>query len=151
MNVSFCILLIIKLYLNKADNFDKHFTKKIKKWEPDLLYEYTKKYYLNNNKEKNENLKHMIVDPENYLINDNISDIEKGMKLLYDKFNINNYIFIISNITMRPYRNKSKEIDPEKEMDLFLSKFNYIMYRENNFYEDNMTLMCIIFIDEAKI
>ena len=36
-------------------------------------------------------------------------------------------------------------------MDRFLSKFNYIMYRENNYYDDSMTLMSIIFINEAKI
>ena len=94
----------------------------------------------------------MIVDPENYLKNNNLSEIKQGMKLLYDKFEINNYIFIISNIKIKEYKkNNKKELDIDKETERFLSKYNYIMYRENNYYEDSMTLMTIIFINEAKI
>ena len=144
------VLIFIRFYTIETGNGD--YSEKVKEtWDPELLYEYTKKYYLSNNKDKNENLKHMIVDPENYLINKDILELNKRMKLLHDKLNINNYIFIISNLTIIPYRNKTKIIDPDKEMDRFLSKFNYIMYRENNYYDDSMNLMCIIFIDEGKI
>ena len=47
--------------------------------------------------------------------------------------------------------NSTKELDMDKEAERFLSKFNYIMYRENNYYDDSMTLMSIIFVNEAKI
>ena len=137
------VLIFIRFYTIETGNGD--YSEKVKEtWDPELLYEYTKKYYLSNNKDKNENLKHMIVDPENYLINKDILELNKRMKLLHDKLNINNYIFIISNLTIIPYRNKTKIIDPDKEMDRFLSKFNYIMYRENNYYDDSMNIMCIV-------
>ena len=120
-------------------------------WDPESLYEYTKVHFLDdNNPDKSTNLKNMIVDPENYLKNNDISPLIKKMKLLYDKFEINNYIFIISNIKINQH-NKTREIDMDKETERFLTKFNYIMYRENNYYEDSMTLMSIIYINEAKI
>ena len=139
----FLLLLIKKIYSNIL----------IEEWEPESLYEYTKKNYLeNNNPEKSSNLKYMIVDPENYLKNNDLSEINQGMKLLYDKFKINNYIFIISKIKIREYKiNNTKGLDIDKETERFLSKFNYIMYRENNYYEDSMTLMTIIFVNDAKI
>ena len=145
MSLFFIFLLLIINY----SEIDSNIYSEI--WEPESLYNYTKENFLdNNNPKKSSNLKYMIVDPENYLRNNDLSQIKEGMKLLYDKFEINNYIFIISNIKIRRI-NKTKEIDMDKETDRFLSKFNYIMYRENNFYEDGMTLMTIIFINEAKI
>ena len=49
-------------------------------WDPESLYEYTKKYYLgDNNPGKSYNLKHMIVDPENYLKNNDISETKKNL------------------------------------------------------------------------
>ena len=142
------VFLILKIYYNgiNSEIFNQI-------WYPELLYDYTKKYYLdNNNPEKAENLKHMIVDPENYLKDTNLSLINDSMKFLYDKYKINNYIFIISSLEIKQYKlNSSKEIDMDKEAERFLSKFNYIMYRENNYYDDSMTLMSIIFVNEAKI
>ena len=148
--MSLLVLILLLLYINFDSIYSNEFINK--EWDPELLYEYTKNNYLGNNPEKNNNLKYMIVDPENYLKNNDLSEIIKGMKLLFDKFKINNYIFIISNIEIKKYkRNKTSEIDIDKETERFLSKFNYIMYRENNYYDDSMTLMSIIFINEAKI
>ena len=144
------ILLLFGLLINYYEVFSNIITQT---WDPESLYEYTKKYYLgDNNPGKSYNLKHMIVDPENYLKNNDISEVNKAMKLLYDNYQINNYIFIISDIEIKPYkRNSTKELDMDKELERFLSKFNYIMYRENNYYDDSLTLMIIIFINEAKI
>jgi len=122
-------------------------------WEPESLYDYTKKYFLDNdNPDKSNNLKHMIIDPENYLKNNNLSDVNNAMEFLYNKYKINNYIFIISNIEIKKYKlNSTKELDMDKETERFLSKFNYIMYRENNYYDDSLTFMSMIFVNEAKI
>ena len=145
MSLFFIFLLLIINYCEIDSNIYSEI------WEPESLYNYTKENFLdNNNPKKSSNLKYMIVDPENYLRNNDVSQIKEGMKLLYDKFEINNYIFIISNIKIRQH-NKTKEIDIDKETERFLSKFNYIMYRDNNYYEDSMTLISIIFINEAKI
>ena len=85
------IFLILKIYYNgiNSEIFNQI-------WYPELLYDYTKKYYLdNNNPEKAENLKHMIVDPENYLkdtnlslediINDETKQLEITYKFIYRK------------------------------------------------------------------
>ena len=94
----------------------------------------------------------MIVDPENYLNNADLSEINHNMKLLYDKFKINSYIFIISHLELSSYKKKHMdEVDMNSEVEIFLSKFNYIMYRDNSFYEDNMTLTTIFFIKDRKM
>ena len=126
---------------------------KNKIWDPDSLYDYTKENFLSkNNPNKESNLKHMIVDPENYLKNADLSEINHNMKILYDKFKINNYIFLISHLEIPSYKkNRKEEIDMNSEVERFVSKFNYIMYRDNSFYEDNMTLTIIFFIKDRKM
>ena len=74
------------------------------------------------------------------------------MKILYDKFKINNYIFLISHIKIPSYKKKNMEnFDMNSEVERFVSKFNYIMYRDNSFYQDNMTLTTIFFIKDRKM
>jgi hypothetical protein len=73
MSLFFLILLL--LYINFDSIYSNEFINK--EWDPELLYEYTKNNYLGNNPEKNNNLKYMIVDPENYLKNNDLSEVIK--------------------------------------------------------------------------
>ena len=145
---------IFLLLLNYSLNYYSNETStKDKIWDPDSLYDYTKSKFLDSkNPNKSTNLKYMIVDPENYLNNTDLSSIKLYMKLLYDKFKINNYIFLISHLELPSYKMNDKEdININIEAERFLSKFNYIMLRDNSFYEDNMTLSIIFFIKDNNM
>ena len=122
-------------------------------WDPYSLYDYTKKNYLeSNNPNKNSNLQHMIVDPENYLRGADLSEINTRMKTLYEEYKINSYIFLISHIEKRQYKNEEdEEYDINADIERFVSKLNYKMLRDNSFYEDNMTLTTIFFIKDRKM
>lgn len=122
----------------------------IEVWDSDTLYDYTKKYYLGDNPNKNTNLQHMIIDPENYLEDADLSNINSLMGTLYKKLNIQSYIILISHIKT----SHKKDLDIEKfnaDIERFVSKFNYIMHRDNSFYEDNMTLTTVFFIKDRKM
>ena len=155
----FYILLFLmhfhNIYSNNKTLFENPRNSEIKNktWDPDSLYDYTKENFLSeNNPNKSSNLKHMIVDPENYLKNADLSEINHNMKFLYDKFKINNYIFLISHLEIPSYKkNHKEEIDMNNEVERFVSKFNYMMYRDNSFYEDNMTLTIVFFIKDRKM
>jgi hypothetical protein len=94
----------------------------------------------------------MIVDPENYLNYSDLTKIYQIIEMLYDKLKINSYIFLISHMEISSYKLKQEEyINMKLETERFLSKFNYIMYRDNSFYEDNMTLTAIFFLKDKEI
>ena len=122
----------------------------IKEWDSDILYDYTKKYYLGDNPNKNTNLKHMIIDPENYLKDADLLNINSLMETLYIKFKIQSYIILISHIKT-PFQNYLNIEKFNADIERFVSKFNYIMHRDNSFYEDNMTLTTVFFIKDRKM
>ena len=150
---SFLTLLMLLLIINISFNNSSTLNQENDIWNPDSLYAYVKENFLSeNNQKKSYYLKHMLVDPENYLQNKNTSKIIKQMEYLYDKLKINNYIFLISHVELSQYKkNHIDEVDMNTEVERFVSKFNYIMYRDNSFYEDNMTLTIIFFIKDRKM
>ncbi len=156
-NILFFIIFIIFNFSfilvenNTLDKGPENSTQDI--WDPDSLYNYTKLNFLDsNNPNKTSNLKHMIVDPENYLNYSDLTKIYQIMEMLYDKLKINSYIFLISHMEISSYKLKQEEyINMKLETERFLSKFNYIMYRDNSFYEDNMTLTIIFFLKDKEI
>ena len=117
-------------------------------WSPELLYEYAKKNYLSSNNIENiSNIKYMLVDPENYLKNKDLSSINQKMELLYDKFNISIFIILISHLQL----NKDKKSTLSSEIERFTSYFNYMIYKEDQFYNDNFALTTSFFIKDRKM
>ncbi len=139
---------------SKKNNDSKN---EISSWETDSLYDYVRDNFLNNTNNTNnnnflgsfQNLKHMIIDPENYLNNyTNLTEAFDNLIYLSDKYNIFGYIFIISHIKLR----KNKTVDDlQDETDRFTTKFCYLIKRENGFFEDNMTITTIFFIKDNQI
>jgi len=156
-NILFFIIFItfnFSFIFVESDTLDKESESSTQEiWDPDSLYNYTKINFLDsNNPNKTSNLKHMIVDPENYLNVSDITKIYQIMEMLYDKLKINSYIFLISHMEISSYKLKQEEyINMKLETERFLSKFNYMMYRDNSFYEDNMTLTVIFFLKDKEI
>ena len=90
----------------------------------------------------------MIVDPENYLKNAYLPKIEYKMQLLYDKFNVSTYIILISHLQLNE---EQKNQDMNSAIERFTSYFNYMIYKDNYFYNDNYALTTAFFIKERKM
>ena len=116
---------------------------------PHLLYEYAKQnYLLPNNKDNYANINYMIIDPENYLKSADLSKIKNKMQLLYDRFNLSSYIILISHLQLN---NDEKTSNISDEIERFTSYFNYMLYKNEQFYNDNMALITVFFIKERKM
>ena len=113
-------------------------------WTPESLYKYVSNTFLNpNNPGLQQNMKHMIVDPENYLQYADLRDAYKYMDYLYDNFNISSHIFFISNM-------KSK-FKLDEEIAEFVSKLSYYLYKTYDEYDEKMTLTTVFFIKDRKM
>ena len=118
-------------------------------WSPELLYKYAKHNYLSSNNQQNiSDINYMLVDPENYLKNANLSKIYNKMKLLYDKFNVSTYIILISHLQLNEDKKNS---NMNSAIEKFTSYFNYMIYKDNYFYNDNYALTAAFFIKERKM
>ena len=90
----------------------------------------------------------MLLDPENYLKNGNISKIKDKMKLIYDKYNISTYIILISHLEI------IENIDSTEfnyEVKRFASYFNFILHKNYENFKDDMSITTVFFIKEHKM
>ena len=112
---------------------------------PELLYEYAKQKYLSINKRENiSNIEYMIIDPENYLKNANLSGIIDKMESLYANYNVSTYIILISHL-------QTNNSNINAEVERFTSYFNYMIYKDNMLYNDNYALTTVFFIKDRKM
>ena len=142
-------IFIFLIMTNVNFVFDKISFEGIKTWSPDLLYEYANyKYLSQNNKNESFNINYMLLDPENYLKNGNISKIQDKMKLIYDKYNISTYIILISHLEI------IENIDSTEfnyEVKRFASYFNFILHKNYENFKDDMSITTVFFIKEHKM
>ena len=117
------------------------------RWTPELLYDYTRSNTLNYyNNRYNFNINYMIIDPENYLNNVDLSDLVNKMKKIYDEYKINIYIIFISELELNGnYANINNEVER------FVSYFNYYLQKGNGRYNDSMSLTTAFFIKQRKM
>lgn len=114
-------------------------------WTPELLYEYAKqKYFSINNQENVSNIEYMIIDPENYLKNANLSGIINKMESLYGNYNVSTYIILISHL-------QTYNSNINAEVERFTSYFNYMIYKDNMLYNDNYALTTVFFLKDRKM
>ena len=90
-------ILIILIISNSFSSFNESF-KSLKKWDEETLYEYIKYKYLTPNNETNNitEFHFMIIDPNEYLTNDDYLEIKKNLEKLYTQYNITSFIYIIN-------------------------------------------------------
>ena len=85
----------------------------------------------------------MIVDPENYLQNRDLSNSISYLKTLYEKYNISTYIFFISHIN-----DKNKK---DESYASFVSSLSYLIYKNNEEYDEENTIAVVFFIKDRKM
>ena len=134
------MFLFLLLYLLFLINASTYYTK----WTPDLLFDYTKIEILSYNR-YNFNINYMIIDPENYLNYADLSEIASKMKKIYEEYNINTYIILISELQLNGYYS-----DINNEVERFVSYFNYYLNGYSQ-YNDSMSVTTAFFIKQRKM
>jgi len=134
------MFLFLLLYLLFLINASTYYTK----WTPDLLFDYTKIEILSYNR-YNFNINYMIIDPENYLNYADLSEIAGKMKKIYEEYNINTYIILISELQLNGYYS-----DINNEVERFVSYFNYYLNGYSQ-YNDSMSVTTAFFIKQRKM
>ena len=134
------MFLFLLLYLLFLINASTYYTK----WTPDLLFDYTKIEILSYNR-YNFNINYMIIDPENYLNYADLSEIAGKMKKIYEEYNINTYIILISELQLNGYYS-----DINNEVEKFVSYFNYYLNGYSQ-YNDSMSVTTAFFIKQRKM
>lgn len=115
-----------------------------KSWTPDTLYKKLKETYLHqNNPNYNTNLKYMLFDPEYYLQEANLQDAYNAMYTLYEKYNVSTHVFFISSM--------DEKYKTDEAYAAFADRLSYLIYNNNDKYNDNATLTAIFFIKDRKM
>jgi hypothetical protein len=113
-------------------------------WTAEDLYDYTSRFYLNeNNPHFAQNIKYMVVDPENYLQYADLRDAYQSMMYLLTKYKISTHIFFISHI--------HNKYSIEEEYPSFVSKLTFMLYKNYKEYNAKRTLTAVFFIKDRKM
>ena len=119
------LLLKISLLNAQADEFSNN-----KKWDDKSLFQYmSKKYLSHNNLQQIKELQYMIIDPNEYLKNEDLIECSKNLELLYKEYKVTFFIFIINSI-------KENTVLSYQLRD-FMYKINLEINKYNKDYEGN--------------
>ena len=111
-----------------------------KSWTEDDLYKNLRNTLLNrNNPDYFKNIKYFIYDPEFYLSHMNLRKAYDTMYTLYDKYHISTHVFFISHM-------KGKY-----DIANFVNKLSYIIYKDNEMYNEKRTITVVFFIKDRKM
>ena len=115
-----------------------------KYWTVDDLYQSLKYSLLNpNNPSYSQNIKYLIHDPEFYLAHADLREAYNGMYTLYDKYNISTHVFFISGM--------QEKYKIDEAYANFVNKLSYIMYKDNELYNEEKTITAVFFIKDRKM
>ena len=115
-----------------------------KSWTADSLHQRLKETYLHpNNPDYKRNLQYMIFDPEYYLQESNLQEAYNAMYTLYERFNVSTHIFFISFMDEKYKTNEA--------FAAFVDRLSYLIYNNNDNYNENLTLTAVFFIKDRKM
>ena len=138
----FAILFLSLIILTYTSSEDPVLDPKI--WTPESLYNHVSNTFLHpKNPRLHQNIRHMIVDPEEYLKYADLKEAKQYMEYLYQQYKISSHIFFISHM-------KSK-FKLDEEIAEFVSKLSYSIYKNYEEYDEKMTLTAVFFIKDRKM
>ena len=113
-------------------------------WTPDTLHNRLKETYLHkNNPNYKQNLQYMLFDPEYYLEVASIQDAYNAMYTLYEKYKVSSHIFFISSM--------DEKYKTDEAYAHFVDRLSYLIYNNNENYNENATLTAVFFIKDRKM
>ena len=138
----FLIYFILNFFLIHSSSVDP--VNNPKSWTPETLYSRLKETYLHpNNPNYKRNLQYMLFDPEFYLQEGNLQDAYNAMYTLYEKFNVSTHVFFISYMDEKYKTNEA--------FAAFVDRLSYLIYNNNDNYNENVTLTAVFFIKDRKM
>ena len=133
------LLLKISLINAQADEFSNN-----KKWDDKSLFQYmSKKYLSHNNLQQIKELQYMIIDPNEYLKNEDLIECSKNLELLYKEYKVTFFIFIINSI-------KENTVLSYQLRD-FMYKINLEINKYNKDYEGNKVITALFSVEDNKM
>ena len=143
MSLKLILLIIIQISLIYCSSDDPVVNSKF--WTVQTLYKHLNETSLHrNNPNYERNLKYLIFDPENYLQYGEMQEAYDAMYILSEKYNVSSHVFFISHLN-----DKNKESDEVYE--IFVDKLSYLIYKDHEKYDDNLTLTAVFFIKDRKM
>ena len=133
--------LVIKISLLNAetDEFSHN-----KKWDDKSLFQYmSKKFLSHNNLQQIKELQYMIIDPNEYLKNEDLIECSKNLELLYKEYKVTFFIFIINSI-------KENTVLSYQLRD-FMYKINLEINKYNKDYEGNKVITALFSVEDNKM
>ena len=133
------LLLKISLINAQTDEFSNN-----KKWDDKSLFQYMSKKYLSlNNLQQIKELQYMIIDPNEYLKNEDLIECSKNLELLYKEYKVTFFIFIINSI-------KENTVLSYQLRD-FMYKINSEIKKYNRDYEGNKVITALFSVEDNKM
>ena len=133
------LLLKISLLNAQTDEFSNN-----KKWDDKSLFQYMSKKYLSlNNLQQIKELQYMIIDPNEYLKNEDLNECSQNMELLYKEYKVTFFIFIINSI-------KENTVLSYQLRD-FMYKINLEINKYNKDYEGNKVITALFSVEDNKM
>lgn len=115
-----------------------------KYWTVDDLYQNLRNTLLSpNNPNYVQNIKYLIYDPEFYLAHADLREAYNGMYTLFDKYNISTHVFFISCM--------KEKYKIDEAYANFVNKLSYMMYKDNELYNEEKTITAVFFIKDRKM
>ena len=138
----FLYFLIFQIFLINSSSVDP--VDNPQSWTPEALYNRLKETYLHpNNPNYKRNLNYMIFDPEFYLQSSNLQDANNAMYTLYEKYKVSTHIFFISYMY--------EKYKTDEAYAAFVDRLSYLIYNNNDDYNENNTLTAVFFIKDRKM
>ena len=140
-----CYFILIILFIsNSFSSFNESF-KSLKKWDEETLFEYIKYKYLTPNNETNNipEFHFMIIDPNEYLTNNDYLEIKKNLEKLYTQYNITSFIYIINYL--------KKNTDLNYKLKDFNNKIFSEIYKYKKNFDEYSTISAIFQIEDNKM
>jgi hypothetical protein len=133
------LLLKISLLNAQTDEFSNN-----KKWDDKSLFQYmSKKFLSHNNLQQIKELQYMIIDPNEYLKNEDLIECSKNLELLYKEYKVTFFIFIINSI-------KENTVLSYQLRD-FMYKINLEINKYNKDYEGNKVITALFSVEDNKM
>ena len=140
----FFLVIICLSFINNSLNFNESYSS-IKIWDEETLFEYIKNKYLIPDNETNNihDFHYILIDPNEYLKDNNLNTIENNLEKLYKIYNITSFIYIISNI--------KKNINLNYKLKDFNYKIFSEIYKYKKDFDEYSTMSAIFHVEDNKM
>ena len=135
------ILLFLIISLTKSSPLDKFTTPK--KWDDKSLYQYITDNHISKIASEIKELQYMIIDPNEYLENNDLNESIEKIQLLFKEFKVTIFVFIINSINANNILSY--------QLKDFMQKINNEIYKYNKKYDEKNIISTLFAVEDNKM